>query len=85
MNDCFYKVVQKSSLTIMYADDTVLLSTGENQEEMVMTNQLLFNQYIDWAENNCLSINVKETKQMILCTKSKNCVIDDSLVARDYM
>ena len=71
MNDCFHKVLQESSLTIMYADDTVLLSTADDQDEMIMTNQLLFHQYIDWAENNCLNINVKKTKQMILCTKSK--------------
>ena len=82
VNDCFEKVVQESSSTIMYADNTVLLSNGENQDEAVLTNQLSFDRYIDWAENNCLSINVRKTKQMILCPRSKNRTIDDLLVIR---
>ena len=73
VNDCFIKVRQDSSMTILYADDTVLLSEGENHEDVMKVNQTLFNMYINWAEANCLNINVRKTKQMNLCSRSKNC------------
>ena len=95
VNDCFEKVVANASVTVMYADDTVLLSSGECFDDVMTTNQILFDHYTKWADVNCLNINVKKTKQMILCTRSKNCLIDDSLVvvkdqepinrASDYM
>ena len=82
MNDCFDRVVQESSMTIMYADDTVLLSTGESFDDALTVNQLVFDQYINWAEVNCLNINVNKTKQMMFCTRGKNCLIKDSLAIR---
>ena len=39
VNDCFIKVRQDSSMTILYADDTVLLSEGENHEDVMKVNQ----------------------------------------------
>ena len=69
----------------MYADDTVLLSKGNTLEEAIITNQALFNQYIDWAtiatvciktvqsySVNCFNINVTKTKSMAICSKYKN-------------
>ena len=47
VNDCFDKVKNDESTIIMYADDTVLLSKGTTLEEAIITNQALFNQYID--------------------------------------
>ena len=34
-------------------------------------NQSLFDQYVDWADVNSLSINVTKTKNMTLCSKYK--------------
>ena len=39
----------------------------------------LFDKYIDWVDVNCLNINVKKTKQMNLCPRNKNQLIDKSL------
>ena len=61
----------------MYADDTVLLSKGTTLEEAIITNQALFNQYIDWATVNCLNINVTKTKSMAICSKYKNVLSSD--------
>ena len=79
VNDCFDKVSQDSSMTIMYADDTVLLSGGTSQNDVTSANQYLFDKYIQWAEINCLNINIRKTKQLILCPRNKNTFIDHSL------
>ena len=34
-------------------------------------NQLLFNQYVAWAEVNCLNINTSKTRNMTLCSRYK--------------
>ena len=84
VNDCFKKVQCSQSKLIMYADDTVLLSSGDSFEEVINANQLLFNKYIKWADQNCLTINVHKTKQMTLCSRSKNASIrDDIHVSKD--
>ena len=80
VNDCFEKVVANASVTVMYADDTVLLSLGECFDDVMTTYQILFDCYTKLADVNCLNINMKKTKQMILCTRSKNCLIIYSLV-----
>ena len=50
VNDCFDRVMDPSSIIIMYADDTVLSSKGTCMEEVYAMNQSLFDQYVDWAE-----------------------------------
>ena len=45
-------------MTIMYADDTVLLSLRENFDDVMSTNQILFDRYTKWADIDCLNINV---------------------------
>ena len=49
----------------MYADDTVLLTSGENVENVMESNEIFFNRYVEWTTRN-----VSKTKHMILCTKS---------------
>ena len=60
----------------MYADDTVLLSKGDSHDEVIAANQIVFDRYIHWADLNCLKINIKKTKQMNLCSRSKNHTTD---------
>ena len=78
VNDCFEKVHDEKSTIIMYADDTVLLSKGNTLEEVCVVNQLMFNQYIDWADANCLNINVLKTKNMTLCSRNKKLLYNES-------
>ena len=42
VNDCFDKVYDDITSVIMYADDTVLLSKGQTEEEAVGVSQILF-------------------------------------------
>ena len=77
VNDCFDILGQDcTSKIIMYADDTVLLSYGENADDVQQSNQLLFDRYVDWTATNGLKINVSKTKHMIICTKSANTIVD---------
>ena len=78
VNDCFEKVIDETSTTIMNADDTVLLSRGNTLDEGFATNQLLFNQYINWADVNCLNIHVSKTKNMTLCSRNKKFLFTDN-------
>ena len=80
VNDCFDRVKAENSNIIMYADDTVLLSQGATLEESMENNQLLFNQYIDWADVNCLKININKTKSMTLCSRYKKLPINNDFL-----
>ena len=42
----------------------------------------MFDKYIKWAEINCLTINVRKTKQLTLCHRNKNSSIDNVLAIR---
>ena len=59
----------------MYADDTVLLSKGDSLDVAMNRNQHLFELYINWADINCLNINILKTKNMIICSRYKNVAI----------
>ena len=72
VNDCFKKVTNNTSEMIMYADDTVLLSTGVTVDIAVLNSQIFFNEYVDWTNKNQLTINVNKTKHMIISSRNKN-------------
>ena len=67
----------------MYADDTVLLSKGSTLSEAIHTNQLLFDQYIRWANVHCLNINVSKTKQMSMCSRYKTLPDPIPMISKD--
>ena len=62
----------------MYADDTVLLTCGEDQKKALDIKQSLFNNYVEWTSANGLKINVSKTKHMMLCAQNKN--VDTTLI-----
>ena len=69
VNDCFDAISNDSSRTIMYADDTALLTTVMTFEELKRTLQIQMNKYYEWCLLKSLRINVNKTKMMILCSK----------------
>ena len=77
VNNCFDVLIKDNISTIlMYADDTVLLTCGENVESVMESNKIFFNRYVEWTTRNGLKINVSKTKHMTLCTKSINNCVD---------
>ena len=77
MNDCFDIMKQNiSSKILMYADDTILLSYGDNVNDAVQLNQSQFDIYIKWTNKNGLKINAMKTQHMLFCSKSANKNVD---------
>jgi hypothetical protein len=63
-------VSSKLSFT-QFADDTSILITGKNLNEMskLMTDQM---QHVtDWLKINMLTLNVSKTNYMIMCSRGK--------------
>ena len=45
--------------------------------DALKTNQQLFDKYINWADANCLKINVSKTKTMLIRSRYKNVVMSE--------
>ena len=82
VNDCFEIITDDAEMStiLMYADDTVLISSGENYKSAMDENQSLFERYINWTSRNGLQINVTKTKHMLLSSKSKSIVPDVNII-----
>ena len=52
----------ENSIILMYAEDNVLVSRGDEANEAIIRNQPLFNRYVDWTENNGFKINILKQK-----------------------
>ena len=52
----------------MYADDTVIYSSGRNTTEIEQSLQADLNNLANWCSNNKLTINTKKTKIMTFGT-----------------
>ena len=85
--DCFdiLRINIVNSTILMYANETVLISCGEDYEHAMNENQLLFEKYIDWSSVNGLKINVSKTKHMLLSSKSKNVEINTNISKGDML
>ena len=55
----------------LYADNTVKKNSGKNLQEIVPNLQSDLNNYSEWCNANCLSLNVKKTKFVIYGTKNR--------------
>ena len=62
VNDLFYYHGVDETKLLMYADDTVVCTKGNNLTDVVQESQELFNNIILWCEINRLTINEKKTK-----------------------
>ena len=62
INDLFhYSSIDENKL-IMYADDTVVFTSGSDEAKVTRDVQSLFNHIISWCDANKLTINEKKTK-----------------------
>ena len=62
--------VIRSCRPYLYADDTVLVANATDIYDAHVLLQRDLNNVADWCKGNKLSINIKKTKSMIVCTRS---------------
>ena len=53
----------------MYADDTLLLNTGQNEGLAIQNSQDCFDRVIRWCNLNRLTINSDKTKHLCISNK----------------
>ena len=53
----------------MYADDTVVFTSGSDEAKVTRDVQSLFNHVISWCDANKLTINEKKTKKTVFNNK----------------
>ena len=56
---------------LLYADDTVIYSTGKNLDNIVPYLQNGLNSYAKWSSSNKLTMNEKKTKLMFFASSIK--------------
>ena len=71
-NDVFQEVDDQNAM-LMYADDTLLLSSGSDVDESIRNGQCMLDKVIAWCDSNKLTINVKKTKSMFINPKKEVC------------
>ena len=64
-NDLFLEISTKEHI-YMYADDTLLLNSGQTELEAVQRSQLCFDKIITWCNLNRLTINQSKTKHLCI-------------------
>ena len=57
---------------LMYADDTVLYTSGKNLQEIANRLQLSLNNFISWSSKNKLTLNASKTKLMLFASSKKH-------------
>ena len=65
VNDLFLEIVNKENI-IMYADDTLLMSSSSDINESVSKCQSMLDAIIKWCDKNKLTVNIKKTKCMFI-------------------
>ena len=71
-NDVFYEIKDRRAV-LMYADDTLLISTGTSMTHCIQQGQIMLDNIIKWCDLNKLTINVKKTKGMIVKRDKEPC------------
>ena len=67
-NDLFAHWASEKSL-YMYADDTLIMSAGQTEQEAIEKSQERLNILTSWCCKNKLTINAKKTKHMCITNK----------------
>ena len=62
VNDIF-SYIKYNKTTTMYADDTLLIEQGQNQESSNQACQEALNQIIEWCRSNRLTIKLMQKRQ----------------------
>ena len=65
VNDLFYHPGIDDSKILMYADDTVVFTSGSDPHDIISESQEQFDNIITWCELNKLTINENKTKTTI--------------------
>ena len=65
VNDLFNVIEQKENI-IMYADDTLLMSSAETMAESILSCQKMLDNIMAWCDKNKLTVNIKKTKCMFI-------------------
>nr|CAH7713322.1 unnamed protein product [Callosobruchus chinensis] len=65
------KNVKLKARYFTFADDTVLVYTGINENELCMEINSDLQKYVDWLYGNKLKININKTKYMVFKQKNK--------------
>ena len=60
----------------MYADDCLIYSIGNLWENMVPRIQNGLNGFQLWCKNNCLKLNIRKSKSLVMDTSHKLSSID---------
>lgn len=68
----FSRYLNSYSQCIMYADDTVLLLSNENPNQLEVSSNTAFNMAVQYCHQNDLVINEKKTQQLILGRRKDN-------------
>ena len=67
INDMYYFL--NTVEAILYADDTTLIASGPNTNQVIQSLGENLLKLIDWLQFNCLSINLGKTKYMLFGEK----------------
>ena len=66
------KVLHENVNTLMYADDTVLYTSGKSLEILATNMQSSLDNFINWTSKNKLTINESKTKLMLFSSSIKS-------------
>ena len=55
----------------MYADDCLIYAIGNNSERMVPNVQTGLDGFQCWCVNNCMKLNVRKSKSLVIGTQHK--------------
>ena len=70
-NDLFFEILNSEKI-IMYADDTLLINTGDTEGQAVQNSQDCFDRVIKWCNLNRLTINSDKTKHLCISSRKQH-------------
>ena len=70
-NDVFQEIADSKTI-IMYADDTLLLSSGTTLAECITNGQDVLDKLVSWCDLNELTINLMKAKSMLIKSNVEN-------------
>ena len=67
-NDIFLEIADSEKI-YMYADDTLLVNKGKDENVAVQNSQICLNKIIDWCKLNKLTLNENKTKHLCISNR----------------
>ena len=75
MNDVFQEIADSKAI-LMYADDTLLLSSGTTITECAQNGLDVLDKLVSWCNLNKLNVNVKKTKSMLTQPNAEGVILN---------